>query len=559
MSCTVILKDKDLKPKNIKKGVKIFNVVGTYEGGGGGTVVLQDKTANSSTSSQVITYDSADYDGLRQVTINPYVLDTKTVNSSTSSQTVTSDADGLSSVTVNPYVLDTKSIDASTVEQVVTSDADGLSSVTVNAALLQNRTVDASTVQVDVARTSNDYYGLRHVYINPVTSSIDSNIVAGNIKDGVTILGVTGNYSGSATDPWYVKAKKGEITDVSAYSLDEFAEMTFGNAYLLAGSGITTCPQLDSSVLNQYNLMGTFRNCTHFDSSASFDASVSSVGNYKYYAFKEIFRDSNINNASIFVNDNLSFSEGIFNNAFGWCPNLDNIYIGIPRLENYANYVFNGTFQGAGNWNPSTGNVILDVSTIHASNAVFNNAFSSDCYLNSVTITTSAITTNPGEDFEVWAYGFNGAHIGTLSIPNLTQCYYQAINNAIAYSEIYNLNIHPYLLSLHDEDGAGGDPDNIGNMYSARFFTYGADIHNITLTANATDYIYLPNCSNLSATGVLNVLTHLDLTVSGKGVYFNFMEGGLTVTDDAQGSIQAAYNAATAAGWTIHDLTINAA
>ena len=115
------------------------------------------------------------------------------------------------------------------------------------------------------------------------------------------------------------------------------------------------------------------------------------------------------------------------------------------------------------------------------------------------------------------------------------------------------------MLSLHDEDGAAGDPDNIGDMYTARFFTYGADIRNITLTANATDYIYIPTCSNLSATGVLNVLTHLDLTVSGKGVYFNFMEGGLTVTDDAQGSIQAAYDAATAAGWTIHDLTINAA
>ena len=39
--------------------------------------------------------------------------------------------------------------------------------------------------------------GYSPVNVSAVTSSIDANIVAGNIKDGVTILGVTGNYQGS--------------------------------------------------------------------------------------------------------------------------------------------------------------------------------------------------------------------------------------------------------------------------------------------------------------------------------------------------------------------------
>ena len=38
------------------------------------------------------------------------------------------------------------------------------------------------------------YEALSKVIINPVTSAIDSNIVAGNIKAGTTILGVTGTY-----------------------------------------------------------------------------------------------------------------------------------------------------------------------------------------------------------------------------------------------------------------------------------------------------------------------------------------------------------------------------
>ena len=39
--------------------------------------------------------------------------------------------------------------------------------------------------------------GWDEVNVSAVTSSIDANIVAGNIKSGVSILGVTGNYTGS--------------------------------------------------------------------------------------------------------------------------------------------------------------------------------------------------------------------------------------------------------------------------------------------------------------------------------------------------------------------------
>lgn len=79
-------------------------------------------------------------------------------------------------------------------------------------------------------------------------------------------------------------------------------------------------------------------------------------------------------------------------------------------------------------------------------------------------------------------------------------------------------------------------------------------LENLTLSAVAVNSIQLDWQPNLTAASVLNVLTHLDLTVSGKSV--NFYSSGLTVTDDAQGSIQTAYDAAVAAGWTINNLTI---
>lgn len=39
------------------------------------------------------------------------------------------------------------------------------------------------------------------VIVNAVTAAIDANIVAGNIKAGVTILGVEGTYTGEETEP----------------------------------------------------------------------------------------------------------------------------------------------------------------------------------------------------------------------------------------------------------------------------------------------------------------------------------------------------------------------
>lgn len=43
---------------------------------------------------------------------------------------------------------------------------------------------------------SKGYDGLASITVDEVTADIDANIVEGNIKSGVTILGVTGTYTG---------------------------------------------------------------------------------------------------------------------------------------------------------------------------------------------------------------------------------------------------------------------------------------------------------------------------------------------------------------------------
>ena len=59
----------------------------------------------------------------------------------------------------------------------------------------QDKTVDSSTASQDIT-ADNGYTGLGTVTVNPVTASIDANLIPENIKAGVTILGVEGTYQG---------------------------------------------------------------------------------------------------------------------------------------------------------------------------------------------------------------------------------------------------------------------------------------------------------------------------------------------------------------------------
>lgn len=70
----------------------------------------------------------------------------------------------------------------------------GLGTVTVQVDNVKNqqKTVNP-TKELQTVEADDGYTGLSRVTINPITNSVDNNIQAGNIKSGVTILGITGN------------------------------------------------------------------------------------------------------------------------------------------------------------------------------------------------------------------------------------------------------------------------------------------------------------------------------------------------------------------------------
>lgn len=59
----------------------------------------------------------------------------------------------------------------------------------------QKKEVTPATSKINVF-PDNEYDALSEVEVKAVTASIDTNIVASNIKKDVTILGVTGTYEG---------------------------------------------------------------------------------------------------------------------------------------------------------------------------------------------------------------------------------------------------------------------------------------------------------------------------------------------------------------------------
>ena len=73
---------------------------------------------------------------------------------------------------------------------------DGLKQVVVEATPLETQNVTPSTSEQEIEAQGEGKIGLSKVTVAAVTSAIDDNIVAGNIKNGVTILGVTGSYTG---------------------------------------------------------------------------------------------------------------------------------------------------------------------------------------------------------------------------------------------------------------------------------------------------------------------------------------------------------------------------
>ena len=173
--------DSNIPPGNIKKGVSILGVTGTLE------FTTEELTVTPTTAKQVKTPTK---NGYSKVTVNA----------------VTSAIDGnilpanIAQGVVILGVTGTAVLSNETSRNITTNGTyspeapyTGFSSVVVDVKVEHEALDVTPTTSLQTFTAVDQYHGYSPVTVQAVTADIDSNIVAGNIKSGVTILGVTGS------------------------------------------------------------------------------------------------------------------------------------------------------------------------------------------------------------------------------------------------------------------------------------------------------------------------------------------------------------------------------
>lgn len=198
-----------------KKGTEATIAANTFDTEINNFVLLngETKTVTPSTSQQTITPTSPK-NGITQVTVN--AVD-NTIDQNITSGNIKS---GVSILGVSGSVVElqgeTKTVKSTTISQTVlpSNGKNGITEITVSPIDLETKSVTPSTSAQTINPTSGKD-GISQINVSAVTSSIDANITAGNIKKDVEILGVTGTYEGSGGG-----SQETELKDINFFDYD---------------------------------------------------------------------------------------------------------------------------------------------------------------------------------------------------------------------------------------------------------------------------------------------------------------------------------------------------
>lgn len=181
--------DSHLSADNIRKDVSVLGVKGNI-------IELVPETITVSANTQLQTFTPLTGNGFTEVKVNAITLQDKTVTPTNSQQTVYHDSNytGLNSVTV-------KAVDATADSNIKAENIKEDVTILGVTGTFAGKKIDSyktatPTTSYQTIRPDEGFDGISYVNVNPVTYNIDSNIKAANIKKDVNILGITGTYEG---------------------------------------------------------------------------------------------------------------------------------------------------------------------------------------------------------------------------------------------------------------------------------------------------------------------------------------------------------------------------
>ena len=398
--------DGNIQPSNIKSGVTILGVTGSYSA----DINIEPLIVSPSTTSQIIN-TTAGVDGYAPITVNAV---TASIDANILSNNIRS---GVNILGVTGNVVELKGetrteslTSASGNTFTPSSGKNGITSITV-VPNNENRAVVPTTTQ-QVLSVNNGYSGNGTITISPVTSAIDSDIQAGNIKEGVNILGVTG--TAKIAPEFYLTRKtvnnellvdssntpilpnSSSLTSIG-YGALAFSEIDFGNN------------AIDFSSLASINYAYSFFSA-RLKGSASVDLSnVTTISGL--YSCYYMFSWANITSVDLSSLTSISNDSACLR-MFGNCSNLTNI-IGNSLTTisgtNVCNYMFAGCTGLTGNINFLSS--LETITGVQSCNGMFEGC---------TNITSVNLDNLESVGVNSFFYMFNESGITNMSFPKLT-------------------------------------------------------------------------------------------------------------------------------------------
>lgn len=284
------------KPSEMAKAIKDIS---------GGEPILQEVVVQPKTVEQIIT-SSEEYDGLSQVKIGAV---TRLIDSSIQPENIKKDVEILGVI---------GTIEDKPAEPV-----------------LQSKIVEPS-IGKQIIIADSGYDGLRQVTVNEVTSKIDSNIKADNIKQGVSILGVQGTLEQGAEvvkkyKPQCISFKDGQVTNLTEETkmLDTSLLTSMKAMFFNSTSDTIRVQNIDISewdTSNVTDMSQMFRECgiknidiSHFDTS-------------KVKTMNQMFRGCTLLEVINIPNLDTSSLED-FSDVFSNCPKLKEVDLSNAKFE----------------------------------------------------------------------------------------------------------------------------------------------------------------------------------------------------------------------------------
>ncbi|MDY5930184.1 MAG: BspA family leucine-rich repeat surface protein [Candidatus Onthovivens sp.] len=369
--------------------------------------------------------------------------------------------------------------------------------------ITQEKTV-IPTAEQQIVTPDEEYTGLSKVTIEAIQ---DENLISENIRNGVDILGVTGNYVGSKYAPRYIS-----FSNYSRAELDEeLANLDTRNIENM-NYMFNQCAAIKSLDLSNFNTSNStdfsymFSNCINLQTLniSSFDVSKANSIRSMFYNCRNL-TSLDLSN---FNTSNVIYMDSVFSN----CQSLTSL-----DLSNFNTSKANGMSSMFSTCKKLTS---LDLSNFDTSNVTDMSSMLNYCE-NLQTLNISSFdTSNVSSVSNMFNYCKNLTNIPTINGNKLRSVAYM-VNNCVSLTTF-------------------GGVQNLGKNYLT------------SSSANYNDYkLNLSTCTALTEQSLINVLTNLyDIATRGCKTQ-QVILGSTNLAKLTSEEGQSALAQATAYGWTI--------